>query len=36
MRVKYSMLNVTAGLGNQLIVTALSFISRTVFISTLE
>lgn len=35
MRVKYSMLNVTAGLGNQLIITGLSFISRTVFISTL-
>lgn len=35
MRVKNSMLNIAAGLANQFIITALSFISRTVFISTL-
>jgi len=35
MRVKSSLLNITAGLANQFIITALSFISRTVFISTL-
>ena len=35
MRVKSSILNITAGLANQFIITALSFISRTVFISTL-
>lgn len=35
MRVKSSLLNITAGLGNQLVITALSFISRTIFISVL-
>jgi O-antigen/teichoic acid export membrane protein len=35
MRVKSSIINIAAGLGNQIIITALSFISRTVFISTL-
>ena len=35
MRVKSSLLNISAGLGNQIIITALSFISRTVFISVL-
>ncbi|UVI31536.1 lipopolysaccharide biosynthesis protein [Paenibacillus spongiae] len=35
MRVKSSLINISAGLGNQLIITALSFISRSVFISTL-
>lgn len=35
MRVKSSLLNITAGLANQFIITALSFISRTVFINTL-
>lgn len=35
MRVKNSLLNITAGLANQFIITALSFISRTVFITTL-
>ncbi len=35
MRVKSSLLNITAGLANQFIITALSFISRTIFISTL-
>lgn len=35
MRVKSSMINIAAGLGNQLIITGLSFISRTVFISSL-
>lgn len=33
MRVKYSLLNITAGLINQVIITALSFVSRTVFIT---
>lgn len=33
MRVKHSILNIAAGLGNQLLITALSFISRTVFIA---
>ncbi len=35
MRIKSSILNITAGLGNQIVITALSFISRTVFISSL-
>ena len=35
MRTKYSLINITFGLGNQLIITLLSFVSRTVFISTL-
>lgn len=35
MRVKHSLLNISAGIGNQLIITALSFFSRTVFINTL-
>ncbi|WP_054028522.1 oligosaccharide flippase family protein [Bacillus sp. FJAT-28004] len=35
MRVKSSILNITVGLGNQLIITILSFISRTVFINSL-
>ncbi|MHA6485266.1 lipopolysaccharide biosynthesis protein [Paenibacillus sp. strain BS8-2] len=35
MRVKHTVLNIAAGLGNQLIITALSFVSRTVFISSL-
>lgn len=35
MRVKSSLLNISAGLGNQIIITALSFISRTVFINSL-
>lgn len=35
MRVKSSLLNITAGLANQFIITALSFISRTVFITIL-
>jgi O-antigen/teichoic acid export membrane protein len=35
MRVKSSLLNITAGMANQFIITALSFISRTVFITTL-
>lgn len=35
MRVKNSIINMSAGIGNQIIVTALSFISRTVFINTL-
>ncbi|TLS35765.1 lipopolysaccharide biosynthesis protein [Pseudalkalibacillus caeni] len=33
MRIKHSLINISAGLGNQLIITALSFISRTVFIT---
>lgn len=33
MRVKYSLINVATGLGNQVIITALSFVSRTVFIT---
>ena len=33
MRIKNSLLNIGAGLGNQIIITALSFISRTVFIT---
>ena len=33
MRVKHSMINIAAGLGNQMIITALGFISRTVFIT---
>ncbi|MEN1937245.1 hypothetical protein AAIE21_17085 [Paenibacillus sp. 102] len=35
MRVKNSIINISAGIGNQIIVTSLSFISRTVFINTL-
>ncbi|KMY51883.1 lipopolysaccharide biosynthesis protein [Peribacillus loiseleuriae] len=35
MRTKNSLINIAAGLGNQIIITLLSFISRTVFISTL-
>ncbi|MFC3884784.1 lipopolysaccharide biosynthesis protein [Bacillus songklensis] len=35
MRVKNSIINISAGLANQLIITLLSFISRTVFISSL-
>ncbi|WP_066056297.1 lipopolysaccharide biosynthesis protein [Robertmurraya korlensis] len=35
MRVKNSMINIGAGLANQMIITILSFVSRTVFISTL-
>lgn len=35
MRIKSSLLNISAGLGNQIIITALSFISRTVFIHSL-
>lgn len=35
MRTKHTLLNMTAGLGNQLIITVLSFISRTVFINSL-
>jgi len=35
MRTKNAIINITAGLGNQLIITLLSFFSRTVFIQTL-
>lgn len=35
MRVKHTLLNISAGVLNQLIITALSFVSRTVFISSL-
>jgi len=35
MRVKSSLLNITVGVGNQLIITILSFVSRTVFINSL-
>lgn len=35
MRVKNSIINISVGLGNQLIITSLSFVSRTIFISTL-
>ncbi|MCR2802516.1 lipopolysaccharide biosynthesis protein [Paenibacillus soyae] len=35
MRVKHSMINVATGIGSQLIITLLSFISRTVFIAIL-
>ncbi|WP_053374678.1 lipopolysaccharide biosynthesis protein [Paenibacillus sp. FJAT-27812] len=35
MRVKSSLLNITAGIGNQIIITILSFVSRTVFINSL-
>lgn len=35
MRTRNSLINITFGLGNQLIITLLSFVSRTVFISTL-
>ncbi|MEW4264771.1 hypothetical protein Q0N30_13860 [Priestia megaterium] len=33
MRAKYSFINIATGLGNQLVITSLSFISRTIFIS---
>ncbi|KHE69232.1 lipopolysaccharide biosynthesis protein [Halobacillus sp. BBL2006] len=33
MRIKHSLLNIGVGLGNQVIITALSFISRTVFVT---
>ncbi|MFP3123371.1 hypothetical protein OH784_11550 [Ectobacillus funiculus] len=35
MRVKNSIINISAGLGSQIIITSLSFISRTVFINSL-
>ncbi|MGO4543318.1 lipopolysaccharide biosynthesis protein [Paenibacillus sp. 2TAB23] len=35
MRVKSSLLNISAGLGSQLVITILSFVSRTVFINSL-
>jgi len=35
MRTRYAFFNIAAGLGNQLVVTALSFLSRTVFIHSL-
>jgi O-antigen/teichoic acid export membrane protein len=35
MRTRYAFLNIAAGLGNQLVITALSFLSRTVFIHSL-
>jgi O-antigen/teichoic acid export membrane protein len=35
MRVKYSLLNITAGLTNQILITSLSFFSRTIFIGVL-
>jgi O-antigen/teichoic acid export membrane protein len=35
MRVKHTIVNIAAGIGNQLIITLLSFISRTVFINIL-
>ncbi|MBW7458192.1 lipopolysaccharide biosynthesis protein [Paenibacillus sepulcri] len=35
MRVRSSLINIAAGLGNQIVITALSFISRTVFINSL-
>ncbi|MFD1773450.1 lipopolysaccharide biosynthesis protein [Paenibacillus rhizophilus] len=35
MRVKNSIINITAGIGNQLVITLLSFVSRTVFINSL-
>ncbi|MED1604070.1 hypothetical protein P4U90_01925 [Cytobacillus kochii] len=35
MRSRYSLINITAGLTNQLIITMLSFLSRTIFIQTL-
>ncbi|WP_026694385.1 lipopolysaccharide biosynthesis protein [Peribacillus kribbensis] len=35
MRIKHSIINISAGLINQLIITSLSFVSRTVFINTL-
>lgn len=35
MRTKYSLINISFGLGNQIIITLLSFISRTVFIGAL-
>ncbi|WP_078432596.1 lipopolysaccharide biosynthesis protein [Metabacillus halosaccharovorans] len=35
MRVKNSILNISAGIGSQIIITALSFVSRTVFINSL-
>ncbi len=33
MRTKHSIINIATGLGNQIIITSLSFISRTVFIT---
>lgn len=35
MRTRYAFFNIAAGLGNQLVITALSFLSRTVFIHSL-
>ncbi len=35
MRIKHTIMNISAGLGSQIMITALSFISRTVFISSL-
>lgn len=35
MRIKHTIINISAGLGSQLLITALSFISRTVFIQQL-
>jgi len=35
MRTRYAFLNIAAGLGNQFVITALSFLSRTVFIHSL-
>ncbi|WP_028611930.1 lipopolysaccharide biosynthesis protein [Paenibacillus harenae] len=35
MRVKFTLLNILSGVGNQLIITVLSFISRTIFINSL-
>jgi len=35
MRTRYAFVNIAAGLGNQLVITALSFLSRTVFIHSL-
>lgn len=35
MRIKHTIINISAGLGSQIMITALSFISRTVFISSL-
>lgn len=35
MRIKYTLLNISAGLGSQLIIVILSFVSRTVFIHSL-
>lgn len=35
MRVKHTIVNIAAGIGNQLVITLLSFVSRTVFINSL-